>query len=80
MKQQRASVSIDMEGTPEQIRMAYRQILDAMDDMTDIPTIDSPTWACSMAFDLDEDWRKPHNPAKVKAFLNADLDGYLPRK
>jgi hypothetical protein len=79
MTDQRAQVNVTLTGTPEQIRMGYRTLLDSLDDMTDIYSSDAPTWGCHMAFDLDEDWRKPHNRDKVQAFLTADLDGFMAR-
>lgn len=75
---QRAQILVTLEGTPEQIRIGYRSVLDSLDDMTDIDP-DTATWGCHIVFDLDEDWRKPHNPAKVQAFLNQNIDGYIDR-
>lgn len=77
-KPQRAQVNVTLNGTPEQIRLAYRTLLDSLDDMTDIYA-DAPEWGCHMTFDLDEDWRKPKKPGKVQAFLMEDIDGFMPR-
>jgi hypothetical protein len=79
MKVQRAQVTITLEGTPEQIRRTYRNVLDCLDDVSDIYKNDAPTSGCYMTFDLDEDWRKPADPAKVRAFLLEGIHGCIPR-
>lgn len=76
---QRAQVNIGLKGTPEQIRMAYRHLLDTLDDITDIYRADYPEWSCHMIFDLDEDHRKPRDRRKDQEFLMADVEGCNPR-
>lgn len=77
--EQRAQVNVTLKGTPEQIRMAYRSILDSLDDMTDIyKRQGTATWACHIHYP-DDSWRRPPNQAKRDAFLTEDLEGFLPR-
>lgn len=75
---QRAQVNVTLSGTPEQIRMAYRSILDSLDDMTDIYKGDCAAWGCHIHFP-DDSWKRPPNQQKRQAFLNEDIDGFLPR-
>ena len=78
-KPQRAQVNVTLNGTPEQIRLAYRSILDSLDDMTDIYGDQAaPTWGCHMHFP-DDSWERPPNMAKRNRFLNEDIDGFMPR-
>lgn len=73
---QRAQVNVTLNGTPEQIRTAYQTICDVLTDGTDIDSLSFPEWSCHMAFDLDEDWRKPADRAEQAEFLNVGLEDY----
>jgi hypothetical protein len=79
VKNQRAQVNVTLEGTPDEIRLAYRSILDGLDDMTDIyRNRGTATWGCHIHFP-DDSWKRPPNQQRRNAFLTEDIDGFLPR-
>lgn len=76
---ERASITVTLYGTPEQNRDAYRQVLDCLDDLTDITKGDFPVWSCHMASDLDRDWRDAWDPDEERSFLTEDMEGFIER-
>ena len=77
--EQRAQVNVTLKGTPDEIRLAYRSILDSLDDMTDIyKRQGTATWGCHIHYP-DDSHRRPPNAAKRTAFLMEDIDGFIDR-
>ena len=72
-------MTVNLDGTPEQIRNAYRQVIDALTDLTDILGDNFPDWNTHLVFDVDQDWRKSADFDEVRTFLHDTVEGFIDR-
>ena len=79
-KPKHADIVVTLKGSPEQIRLAYRTVLDSLDDMTDIYHRQghSPHWNCTICH-TDDNYKRPPNQEKRRKFLMAEMDGFIDR-